>query len=422
MRTIASTLVYPTPPLLPLTMHSLQSLLGLGLYVASTTAVDQTRKSACARLTHNLQLPNTTILSVSYVAANTTVSTAGSCQSNATVSSNLCRIYAQVNTSSTSRTKFEMWLPDEYYGRFITVGNGGINGCMSLHQVIPFIELIGNDAGVDYSNLDYTSSLHFAAIGSDNGHDGATGLPLLNQPEVIIDFAWRSIHVSAELGKQIVEHYYGAKAHKNYYLGCSTGGRQGMQSALKFPGDFDGIMAGSPAIDLNRLQAWSAFLAIDLGFPIGASSPSAIPDSLWAVVSAEIIKQCDLLDGVADGIINEPDDCHFDPDGLLCGVSTNDTSRCLSQAQLTAIKKIYSPVIDPNDNEFIYPRFDPLAENQTLARVTTLSSTMFPVTQVGRLTIRDFLVYIHTFCLGMVPGHDPQRYIIQFHRFQLRSS
>jgi feruloyl esterase len=109
-------------------MHSLQSVLGLGLYLNSAT-VNQDPKFACAQLSRSLQLQNTTILSVSYVTANSTVSTAGSCQLNATVSSNLCRIYAQVNTSSTSATKFEMWLPDEYYGRFITLGNGGLAGC-----------------------------------------------------------------------------------------------------------------------------------------------------------------------------------------------------------------------------------------------------------------------------------------------------
>jgi feruloyl esterase len=282
------------------------------------------------------------------------------------------------------------------------VGSPDVRSSSSLHFFLG--ELIGSNAGIDYANLDYTSSLHFASIGSDNGHDGIAGLPLLNQPEVITDFAWRSIHISAELGKQIVEHYYGAKANKNYYLGCSTGGRQGMQSALKFPGDFDGIMAGAPAVDFNHLVAWIAFLAIDLGFPIGESSPSAIPDSLWAVVSAEIINQCDLLDGVADGIISEPDDCHFNPDVLLCGVSTTDTSQCLSQPQLAAVKKIYAPVINPNDNKFIYPRFDPLAENQTVARTLTLSSTMiFQPSQVWCLTIREFLVYSHVVCLGLVP-------------------
>jgi feruloyl esterase len=132
---------------------------------------------------------------------------------------------------------------------------------------------------------------------------------------------------------------------------------------------------------------------IELGFPMGESSPSAIPDSLWAVISAEIIKQCDHLDGVADGIITEPDDCHFNPDGLLCGVSTNDTSQCLSQSQLAAVKKIYAPVIDPNDNKFIYPRYDPLAENQTLARTLALSSTtLFQPSQVRRLIICEFFV------------------------------
>jgi feruloyl esterase len=286
------------------------------------------------------------------------------------------------------------------------VGSLDVRSLASLHFLLS--ELTESNAGIDYSDLDYTSSLHFAAIGSDNGHDGWGGLPLLNQPEVITDFAWRSIHVSSELGKQIVEHYYGAKANKNYYLGCSTGGRQGMQSALKFPGDFDGILAGAPAVDFNHLVSWIALLAIDLGFPNGESAPSAIPDSLWAIISAEIIKQCDLLDGVADGIISEPDDCHFNPDGLLCGVSTNDTSQCLSQPQLAAVKKIYAPVIDPNDNKFIYPRFDPLAENQTMAKATLSSTTMFPVSQVRHLTIREFLLYLHALCLGLVPRRDSQ--------------
>jgi feruloyl esterase len=117
-------------------MYSLKSLLlaGLGLYVESAATANQDPKFACAQLPRSLQLQNTTILSVSYVTANSTVSTAGSCQSNATISSNLCRIYAQVNTSSTSETKFEMWLPDEYYGRFITLGNGGLGGCTFFNE------------------------------------------------------------------------------------------------------------------------------------------------------------------------------------------------------------------------------------------------------------------------------------------------
>jgi feruloyl esterase len=115
-------------------------LLGLGSYVMTyaATAVLADKKTACVQLADTLHLKNTTILSVSHVPANSTVSTAGSCQSSATVSSNLCRVYAQVNTTSTSMTKFEIWLPDEYHGRFITVGNGGLGGCTFSHQLDNF--------------------------------------------------------------------------------------------------------------------------------------------------------------------------------------------------------------------------------------------------------------------------------------------
>jgi len=112
-----------------------------------------------------------------------------------------------------------------------------------------------NCTGIDYSNLDYGSNLHFATVGSDNGHDGSSsdGRPLLNHPEVINDFSFRAVHVEAVLGKEIVNAYYGKPHSKSYYLGCSTGGRQAMQSALKFPDDFDGILGGSLLLTLTTL-------------------------------------------------------------------------------------------------------------------------------------------------------------------------
>lgn len=237
-------------------------------------------------------------------------------------------------------------------------------------------------AGIDYSNLDYTSSFHFAAIGSDNGHDGDTGVFFLDHPEVINDFAFRAIHVSAELGKDIVQQYYNTTPVKSYYLGCSTGGRQGMKSALMFPDDFDGIMAGSPATDFNHLLGWSGLLSRAIGAP-GTSSPSFIPDALFPFVSAAILEQCDLLDGVADGIITEPDDCFFDPSVLLCGTSTagNDTSSCLTADQIEALNKIYSPVVS-TEGVVLYPRLDPLAENQT-SRELFFNGSMFMFTDVS---------------------------------------
>ena len=128
--------------------------------------------------------------------------------------------------------------------------------------------------GIDYFNIDYGASLHFATIGSDNGHDGNTGLPFFNHPEVINDFAYRAIHVEAIIGKVIVEAFYSNTPSKSYFLGCSTGGRQALQSALLYPDDFDGIVGGAPAVDWNHLVGWLGLL----GNFIGATDPELPPN------------------------------------------------------------------------------------------------------------------------------------------------
>ncbi|KAJ6592093.1 tannase and feruloyl esterase-domain-containing protein [Mycena vulgaris] len=264
----------------------------------------------CLALQHNLHLENTTILNVAYIAAPTNVTTPGICQSSAAVTATpLCHVQFVINTTSTSAVHAEAWLPDTWFGRFLGLGNGGLGGC------------------IDYANLDYGSSLHFAAVGSDNGHDGGGGadrgdtMQFLNHPKVINDFAFRAVHVEAVIGKQIMHAYYGTAATKSYYLGCSTGGRQSTQAALKFPGDFDGIVAGAPATDFNHLIAWQGILSHYVGAPINSSvapSPKFLPCALWAVVSEEILRQCDALDGVVDRIITEPDACDFHPEAIQC--------------------------------------------------------------------------------------------------------
>lgn len=215
-------------------------------------------------------------------------------------------------------------------------------------------------SGIDYLNIDYGASLHFATIGSDNGHDGNTGLPFLNHPEVINDFAYRAIHTEAVIGKQIVDAYYNSVPSKSYFLGCSTGGRQALQSALLFPEDFDGIIGGSAASDFNHLYGWRGHLGTYIGAPNPNTSSSFIPQSLWqSAVSVEIMKQCDGLDGLMDGIITEPDDCQFNPQVLLC---TKDAVRgCLTRPQVDALQNIYNPLYG-TDGRLIYPRYDPGAE------------------------------------------------------------
>lgn len=207
-------------------------------------------------------------------------------------------------------------------------------------------------------NIDYGTTLHFATIGSDNGHDGNTGVPFFNHPEVINDFAYRAIHTEAVIGKQIANAYYGTKHSQSYFLGCSTGGRQALQSALLYPEDFDGILGGSAASDFNHFYGWRG----QLGTYTGPSDPNSsfIPQSVWQnVVAVGILNQCDGLDGRMDRIITEPDDCHFNPELLLC--ATDATDGCLTRLQVDALRKIYSPLYG-TDGQLLYPRYDPGAE------------------------------------------------------------
>ncbi|KAJ7328419.1 tannase and feruloyl esterase [Mycena albidolilacea] len=326
----------------------------LGLLPAFARADDPSAK--CLALKNTLSLENTTILDATYIAAPANVSTPGSCQSSALISAApLCRVYLVINTTATSAVHAEAWLPDTWYGRFMGLGNGGLNGC------------------IEYADLDYATSLHFAAIGSDNGHDGSSGLPLLNHPEVINDFAFRAIHAEAVIGKQLVAAYYGTPPSMSYFSGCSTGGRQATQAALRFPADFDGIIAGAPATDSNHLLGWSGLLS----HYVGATSPDTAVDAsnsskfispaLWPAVSAEILRQCDGLDGVQDGIITEPDDCEFDVDALRCGAgNVNQTDGCLTEDQVEALRNIYSPLLSAS-GQLLYPRYTPGAEADPFA-------------------------------------------------------
>jgi feruloyl esterase len=266
-------------------------------------------------------------------------------------------------------------------------------------------------SGISYEDLDYGSTLHFATIASNNGHDGRTGLPFLGKPEVINDFAHRAIHVEVILGKQIVEAYYGRPHAKSYYMGCSTGGRQGAQSALRYPADFDGILAGSPAIDFNHMMYWVGMLGKAVGAPLGDASPSFISPALWEVVAAEVISQCDALDGVRNGIIDEPDACDFRPEALMCGGDEEDSSTCLTVPQIDALRKIYSPLYA--DGELKYPRFDPGAEGSPAIPLTF--SGDFPGSTRVRSLLSPAIAAAHTSShAGLAQIRHSQRHGLRF--------
>ncbi len=160
-------------------------------------------------------------------------------------------------------------------------------------------------------------------------------------------------------GKQLTKLFYNRDYDKSYFLGCSLGGRQGIDSAEKFPDDFDGIVAGSPALDFNNLISWRArFFTITGSNSVNSSN--FITPSIWiSLIHEEVLRQCDSLDGVIDGIVEDPTRCNFCPETLLC---TNGTSKnCLTSIQVDMVREIFSPFYDTHGN-LIYPAMQPGSE------------------------------------------------------------
>ncbi|KAF3917225.1 Tannase [Dactylellina cionopaga] len=256
----------------------------------------------------------------------------------------VCRLRLDVSTSQTSNVIVEVILPTNWEDkgkRVITTGNGGLNGCIARND------------------LAYTSALGFAAIGTNNGHEGSSGKAFLNHPEVLRDFVYRSILVGTYVGKKAVSHFYGDSQRKVYYMGCSTGGRQGLKAAEAFPELFDGILAGSAANDFLNLEAANSQIYASVGNP---GSPSFINADQWEVVSKMVLDQCDTIDRVKDGVIEDPMKCRPRYEDLLCGVGqTWASKKCLTSSQIDGLYVAFGPTYG-SKGEFLYPRMQPGSE------------------------------------------------------------
>ena len=215
---------------------------------------------------------------------------------------------------------------------------------------------------------------------------------------MLISMNRNRLHIITDVGKRLTALFYERPYERSYFLGCSLGGRQGIEAAQMFPGDFDGIVAGSPALDFNNLQSWRASFFPITGPP---SSPDFISKSLWTgLIHGEILKQCDELDGVRDGIIEDPDLCHFRPETLLCKESKSTS--CLSPNQVEKVQKIFSPFYGKDEN-LIYPAMQPGSE--TMAAEKLYAGAPFSYSEVRKceyeaLTI--LLMSLFFFFQGMV--------------------
>ncbi|KAM0324673.1 hypothetical protein ACHAQA_008065 [Verticillium albo-atrum] len=218
--------------------------------------------------------------------------------------------------------------------------------------------------GIKYEDLAYGVANGFATMGTNNGHNGTTAVAMLNNPDIIEDFSHRALHIGTVSAKKIIKDFYDKRPARSYYIGCSLGGRMGVKAAEKYPNDYDGIVAGAPTVDFNNLQGARAVFYTITGAIGSADFISA--DTWTGLIHEEVLHQCDEIDGVADGIIEIPSKCHFEPQTLLC--ESEGAEKCLNEAQVQQLENIYAPHKYP-DGELIFPRMNPGSEKRAVERL-----------------------------------------------------
>jgi len=240
----------------------------------------------------------------------------------------------------------------KWNGRWQSLGGGVYAGTAAL--AVPTSALLDGYAGATTDTGHAGGPPRFPPFlsfldGSFGCVNNCTGNSAANpgQPDVAaqVDFASRSEHMMAVIGKQLVEAFYGTRPTYSYWNGCSTGGRQGLRMAQDYPGDYDGVLAGAPAIHWDRFQAAQAWYwlvqQVDNGGPIGGGSNLAAKETL---ATSKAIAACDALDGVIDGVLTDPRACNYSAqaDGSITQAScTASDATCLTPTEALAIDHMW---------------------------------------------------------------------------------
>jgi hypothetical protein len=295
--------------------------------------------SKCAGL-KRLSLPFTEITSSIEVPANS-FTDPSSKTSSATIHPAFCRLQGILRPTSDSSIRFEVWMPrTDWNGRFQQIGNGGFAGLIRYGFMLPELRR------------------GFAIAATDDGHIEVKDNEIwaINHPEKVIDYGYRAVHETSTHAKEIIDAYYGQAPSYSYFNGCSDGGREALMEAQRFPEDFNGIIAGAPANSVTHLATaivWDEQALMN-------NPASYIPANKLPAIQAAALKACDTLDGVADGLVENPADCHFDPSVLQC--KSGDDSGCLTAVQVETAKKLYTGPRNSRTGKQIFPGHEPGAE------------------------------------------------------------
>jgi feruloyl esterase len=269
-----------------------------------------------------------------------------------------CRVNAILKPSADSVIEMEAWMPAEWNGKFQFVGGGGWAGNISFPAMASAVQE------------------GYATASTDTGHKGGNALFGIGHPEKVVDFAYRAVHESTVQAKALIAKFYDRGPRLSYWNGCSTGGRQGLMEAQKYPEDFDAIIAGAPANFQTHLHAWDLGVAV----PALKDPAAAVTAAKLTMLSRAAIDACDAKDGVKDGLINDPRACKFDPSVLLC--KGTDSDSCLTAPQLESVKRTYAAA-KTRSGETVFPGKEPGSETGW----NVLAGTAAPGVSVGSFQI-----------------------------------
>ena len=285
---------------------------------AASQATGHGDPASCTALLGKIVAPNSVVQSAEYMPDGGSIGTTK-------VALPFCRVTGIAMPTADSRIGFEVWLPpsSSWNGKFQGEGSGGSAGSISTGAMAEALK-----AG-------------YATMSTDNGHrtdtsqknGGSEQTWALGHSEKMLDFAFRALHLSTVAAKQVVRDFYGRPGLRSYFVGCSQGGHHALMEASRYPDDYDGIVAGAPAWHWAHQMVNATWNSV-----AGLKDPSALTEKSAAILNQAMIKACDRLDGVEDGLISDPRRCSFDPATLLCKAGAQD---CLTQVQIDAANRIY---------------------------------------------------------------------------------
>ena len=285
-------------------------------------------EATCASLTAAKLFANTTITSAAMVAGDPAKNTPA-----------YCEVKGEISPTAKSHIGVAFRLPENWNGRVLGIGGGGWQGDTNLRTALP-----GLNRG--YAVLQ-TNAGHDPKTGPD-GRANAFDSSWATEPEAVTDFAYRAVHLTSVVGKQVAARYYGKPLQLAVFQGCSTGGRMALMEAHRFPDDYSAIIAGAPVFNLG---VQTAGLAKGRLF---TTEKTGLSDGQVKMIAAAVLDACDALDGVKDGLISDPRACKWDPSALQCKPGAAASDACLTIDQVGALRRAYTDLRGSDGKVVVY--------------------------------------------------------------------